>query len=146
MDVAARLQLNLLVRPLPGVTLFKDVPEAFIPILWFEQRVTMLPEMADELKKVFIVPTIGYCVLGAVIFVGLIMIFWFPVATLLCSKRFDGADKSRIQPTSNVVHPPETSDSDRPLMFKDRKDVEMQPVAKRYNFDAKAAETDERFT
>ena len=34
MDVAARLQLNLLVRPSPEISLYEDVPEVYFPIMW----------------------------------------------------------------------------------------------------------------
>lgn len=112
----------------------------------FEQRVTVMPEMAAELKQVHLVPKVGYCVLALVIVIGVVMIFWFPVAALLCGQRFSNAGKAQ-QGTVPVTVPSAAAgdgvDSDIPLMFKDqkRRDVEMQhPVAKQYNFDKDANE------
>lgn len=34
LDVAARLQLNLLVRPSGSINLYKDVPEVYFPVMW----------------------------------------------------------------------------------------------------------------
>lgn len=34
LDVAARLQLNLLVRPSESINLYKDVPEVYFPVMW----------------------------------------------------------------------------------------------------------------
>lgn len=101
--------------------------------------------MAAELKQVHLVPIIGYCVLGVVIFLGLVMILWFPVATLICGKRFDRGEKT----VTATQHSAEVNDTDRPLMFKDqkRKDLEMQPVTKQYNFDTRETTiADERYS
>lgn len=102
----------------------------------------MLPEMAKEIEQVFIVPTIGYCVLGVTIVIGLIMIFWFPLATLICAKKFAKEDKATG--TTKKVAPLDGPDS--PLMLK-RKDVEMQPVTKQYLFEKPKTDmnNDERY-
>lgn len=105
--------------------------------------------MAAELQQVHLVPIIGYCVLGVVIFLGLIMIFWFPVATLICAKRFDRGEKSAPGTQLSAPIHGEVGDSDLPLMFKDqkRKDLEMQPVTKHYNFDTRETTiADERYS
>lgn len=34
LDVAARLQLNVLIRPVEGVSMYADVPEVYFPIMW----------------------------------------------------------------------------------------------------------------
>lgn len=96
------------------------------------------------MQQVFLVPTIGYWVLGVTIVIGLIMIFWFPLATLICGRRFEKDDKTAGQ-TKKVA--PLNDGPDSPLMLK-RKDVEMQPVvAKQYMFEKPKADTnnDERY-
>lgn len=113
----------------------------------FEQRVTVMPDLAAELRQVHMIPIIGYCVLGVLILLGLIMIAWFPLATLCCGRRFDKAEKTHgnMQPTTSPPSVTDVQDSEIPLMFKDpkRKDVEMQqPQQVQYNFDKDA----ERFS
>ncbi|KAL1505375.1 hypothetical protein ABEB36_004958 [Hypothenemus hampei] len=46
LEVSARLQLNLLVEPVPGISLLRDVPKIVIPVLWFEQSVLIPDDMA----------------------------------------------------------------------------------------------------
>lgn len=103
---------------------------------------TILPEIAKEMQQVFLVPTIGYCVLAVTIAIGLIMIFWFPLAALICGKRFVGDEKT-VGQTKKVAP---SDDPDSPLMLK-RKDLEMQPVTKQYKFEKPKADTnnDERY-
>ncbi|XP_063701397.1 protein peste-like [Culicoides brevitarsis] len=82
-DVAARLQLNLLISPNPNVGIYADVPRHFMPILWFEQRVTATPELAEELAVALKVPMIGQICSIIVIVIGLILLLWFPVTKLI---------------------------------------------------------------
>lgn len=129
--MAARFQLNLLVRPSPEISLFKDVPEVFFPILWFEQKVTISPEMAAELRAVFMVPTVGYICIGLIIVIGLVMILWFPLAALLCAKQFSKKEKQMPPPSTASVHPMMgngVDDAESPLMFKKAKQIELQPM------------------
>lgn len=106
-----------------------------------------MPDLARELRQVHIVPLIGYCVLGALIVLGTIMIAWYPLATLICGKRYDGGSKTHttvIQPTTAPTSVTEVHDSEVPLMFKgQRKDVEAQQPTVQYDFDK---EGNERFS
>lgn len=54
-----------------------------MPILWFEQRVTTTPELAEELAVALKVPMIGQICSIIVIIIGLIMLLWFPVTKLV---------------------------------------------------------------
>lgn len=107
----------------------------------------MPPSLAEEMAAVYMVPKIGYGILGIIIFFGLVLICWFPVATL-CGKRFDRTEKAPKQKTISTV---EISETERPLMFQDqgrtKRSIEMEPVTKQYNFDSREASTaDERFS
>lgn len=79
LDVAARLQLNLLIRPNPQMALYADVPQVFMPILWFEQRVTLTKDLASEISMALSIPQTGQICAIIVIIIGLIMLLWFPV-------------------------------------------------------------------
>lgn len=85
-DVAARLQLNLLISPNKPIGLYNDVPRKFMPILWFEQRVTISPELAEEIKTALNVPIIGQICAIVVIIIGLIMLLWCSIDKLLRKK------------------------------------------------------------
>lgn len=58
-----------------------------MPIIWFEQKVTITPELASDLQLVFTVPTIGFIVLAVFISIGIIMIVWVPLRNLCRSQR-----------------------------------------------------------
>lgn len=75
-EVAARLQGNLMVKPSPNVALFQEAPYLFFPVFWFEQKVRVPKEMIDEIKIAASIPTIGYVCLGVIIAIGLIMLLW----------------------------------------------------------------------
>lgn len=79
LEVSARVQLNMLVRPVPNVGLFKDAPTLFLPMLWFEQRFTMPSEMAEELSIAVTIPSIGYIIAILLIFVGFTLVLWVPI-------------------------------------------------------------------
>ncbi|KAJ6646997.1 UDP-galactose transporter senju, partial [Pseudolycoriella hygida] len=86
LDVAARLQINMLVRPIPNVTLYQHAPHMFFPVLWFEQKVTIPNDMASEIKTVVAMPVTGYMAIAIVFVIGLILTFWWPVARMIQRK------------------------------------------------------------
>ncbi|XP_054262104.1 protein croquemort-like isoform X2 [Macrosteles quadrilineatus] len=67
LDVAARFQINLLLQPLPGMGLYSNVPTVFFPMLWFQQRATILPSMALGLRLLLFLQHLGIilCILSA---------------------------------------------------------------------------------
>lgn len=109
-----------------------------------------MPDMAQELKLVHMVPAIGYGVLFIIIFFGLVLMLWFPLSTLLCGKRYDKTAKqsSNGQAVSNSrPNVSEGQESDIPLIFKDqgRRNVELQPVTMHHNME-KDKSSNERFS
>ncbi|KAJ8971477.1 hypothetical protein NQ314_000685 [Rhamnusium bicolor] len=50
LQVAARLQLNLRLQPIHGISLYQDVPTVYFPVLWFEQVVVLPNTMAFMIK------------------------------------------------------------------------------------------------
>nr|CAI5833429.1 unnamed protein product [Callosobruchus analis] len=50
LEVAARLQLNLRIQPIPGVTLYRSLPTVFFPALYFEQFVSLPEDMTMSIK------------------------------------------------------------------------------------------------
>jgi len=86
LDVAARFQINMLIRPIPNVSLYQYAPYMFFPVLWFEQKVTIPSDMASEIKTVVAMPVTGYMAIAIVFVIGLILTFWWPVARLVNRK------------------------------------------------------------
>lgn len=72
--MAARLQINVMVRPSPNIALFQEAPTIFFPAFWFEQRVRIPREMTDELTIAASMPLIGYICIGVVIAIGVILL------------------------------------------------------------------------
>lgn len=89
LEVAARVQLNMLVRPVPNVGLFREAPTLFLPMLWFEQKLTIPEEMANELAIAVAIPSIGYIFAITLIFIGFSCILWIPIDRCLRKEKYD---------------------------------------------------------
>ncbi|XP_075153553.1 protein peste-like [Haematobia irritans] len=87
LEVAARFQVNMLVEPLKGVSLYEDVPRTFLPLIWFEQRVRITPELASDLKMIPRVLLGGQIFAAILLAIGIVMLVWFPVQHLCLSRR-----------------------------------------------------------
>merc|ERR1712080_19308 len=61
LEVAIRLQINVLYRPFDGcpVDIFANVPPTFYPAIWFETHTMLTDDMAGDLKMLEIVPELG---------------------------------------------------------------------------------------
>ncbi|KAH8377767.1 hypothetical protein KR093_007059 [Drosophila rubida] len=92
LEVAARFQVNMLVEPIDGIELYTDVPRIFFPLIWFEQKVRITPELADQLKLLPLVLLAGHIFAGLCVAVGIVLLCWAPVQRLLSacrSRRYD---------------------------------------------------------
>ena len=65
-------------------SLFSGIQKTFLPVLWFEQKVSMKPEFADEIASALSVPITGTISFIVIFFIGLLMTFWFTCDALLC--------------------------------------------------------------
>lgn len=79
LEVAARVQLNMLIRPVPNVGLYKEAPTVFLPMLWFEQKLTIPPKMASEISMVTTILSLGYVFAIFLILLGFACIVSVPV-------------------------------------------------------------------
>jgi len=61
LEVAIRLQINVLYRPFVGcpVEMFADVEPTFYPAIWFETATTLPDDLASDMKMLKIVPYLG---------------------------------------------------------------------------------------
>ncbi|XP_019846775.2 protein peste [Bactrocera dorsalis] len=86
LEVAARFQVNMLVEPINGITLYEKVPRVFFPLIWFEQKVRITPELAADLKMLPQI-LIGGQIFACVCFgIGLILLCWYPIE-ILCTRQ-----------------------------------------------------------
>ncbi|KAK9507971.1 hypothetical protein O3M35_007726 [Rhynocoris fuscipes] len=72
LDVAARFQINILLSAVEKISMFKNVPTIYFPMIWFEQRATITNGLAWQVKLALAAPLIGeicslLCVLAGVI-------------------------------------------------------------------------------
>lgn len=108
LDVAARLQINMLVRPIPHVALYKDAPYMFFPVLWFEQKVTIPSDMTSDIKTVVAMPMTGYMAIAICFVIGVILTFWWPIARMIHRKGkghvSDGKKSSAKEKEDLAVH------------------------------------------
>ncbi|XP_054741988.1 protein peste-like [Anastrepha obliqua] len=87
LEVAARFQVNMLVEPIKGITLYENVPRVFFPLIWFEQKVRITPDLAADLQllpKVLMGGQIFACICFGV---GLILLCWYPIELLWTRQR-----------------------------------------------------------
>ncbi|KAJ3643118.1 hypothetical protein Zmor_025850 [Zophobas morio] len=73
LEVSAKLQINLLMQPVSGIAMYENVPKVFIPMLWFEQSVTIPNHEAFILKLLLNLPIICTSVGVLMIFFGFIV-------------------------------------------------------------------------
>ncbi|KAJ1519319.1 hypothetical protein ONE63_004618 [Megalurothrips usitatus] len=71
LDVAARFQINLLVRRDPYITMLSRVPEQLMfPVIWFEQRAAITPELAVPLRLLLQLPLVLHVTAAALAVAG----------------------------------------------------------------------------
>ncbi|RZB40688.1 CD36 domain containing protein [Asbolus verrucosus] len=58
LEADAKLQINMLLQPIPGISIFEKVPKAFFPLMWSQQHVKIPASDASKLKWLLIMPVI----------------------------------------------------------------------------------------
>lgn len=77
LDVAARFQINILLFPIEKISLFKDVPTIYFPMIWFEQRATITKSLAWQVKLALASPLIGQIMSFLFIAGGIAMVVYY---------------------------------------------------------------------
>lgn len=83
LEVAARFQVNMLVEPIEGITLYTDIPRIYFPLIWFEQKVRITADLADQLKVLPLVLLSGHIFAGLCLAIGMLLLFWAPMQQLI---------------------------------------------------------------
>ena len=73
----------------------------FLPLIWFEQKVRITPELAANLKIIPIVLQVGQIFAGLCFAAGLVLLCWFPLENLMHKRctTSDLKEKSSIKKT-----------------------------------------------
>lgn len=59
LDVAARLQVNILLQPSNTIDLFKNIPKIYLPIMWFDLRGGTTDNLSSSLRQILYLNKIG---------------------------------------------------------------------------------------
>uniref|UniRef100_A0A182QLD0 Scavenger receptor class B n=1 Tax=Anopheles farauti TaxID=69004 RepID=A0A182QLD0_9DIPT len=73
LDVRAQLQINEHLQPISGISLYENVPDVMIPMIWFRQRATLTQELAEQAKLALALPSLGTYVAIFFASIGIIM-------------------------------------------------------------------------
>ncbi|KAK9876973.1 hypothetical protein WA026_016003 [Henosepilachna vigintioctopunctata] len=82
-ELAARMQVNMLLQPIEDISLFDNVPRVFIPIFYFDQKVSIKDHLVTSIKLVQNFPeicmtaSISILVIGLLGIIGLAINFFF---------------------------------------------------------------------
>lgn len=118
-QVAARLQANILIQPSPNIALFERAPYMFFPLIWFEQVVKIPEEMLAEVRIATTVPIIGFVCTGFVTGIGLILLIWLSLQRKHdqddSEKKKNGVDFKKPAISNREISP--LIKSDKPISF-----------------------------
>jgi scavenger receptor class B protein 1 len=121
-QVASRLQANVLFRNDPRVTLFKDIKDTFIPVMWVEHVVTVDEESVANLKVAAMMPSMGRIVGIVMTVIGIFLVICVPALNVF---------KTQCSPVKIDAQEASTSGdkkSESPLLQKQKK-IEMLPMS-----------------
>ena len=60
-------------------SLYGNIPRIFFPLIWFEQKVRITPELAKDLKMIPCALLSGQIFAGVLFATGLIFLGWYPI-------------------------------------------------------------------
>lgn len=135
-DVAVRLQANVMIRPIPNVAMYENAPVIFFPVIWFEQKVKVPDEMLEEIKTVIIIPTIGYICAALVVAIGTIIATYF-IFNKFIREKSNRAELEKGNKAKNLIEVSRfngKSLEDSPLVFKNKPNsISISPVTDHEN-------------
>uniref|UniRef100_A0A6M2DE38 Putative plasma membrane glycoprotein cd36 n=1 Tax=Xenopsylla cheopis TaxID=163159 RepID=A0A6M2DE38_XENCH len=98
--VNARLQINMLLQPMKGISMLNNVPKVFVPMMWFCQRVSLTEDLASEAKLGLVMIDLGYYLSYA--FAGVALLIIIIGLYLVCKGPWKGSEGERlIRPVSS---------------------------------------------
>ncbi|XP_043253594.1 protein croquemort-like isoform X2 [Colletes gigas] len=83
LKVSANMQLNVLLEPSKTVSLFKQVPRIYFPVMWFSLEVEATEEFVDDLRKLLSLSDVFLYAGAILILAGFLVIFALALLYLL---------------------------------------------------------------
>lgn len=96
-NIKAQFQVNVLIEPIAGISMFRDVPKMFVPMMWFRERATITPELAVKVLLIHNLPVIIVALCYTLAGIGLIMAT-LSIAKLCLSRRRSSDGELLIRP------------------------------------------------
>lgn len=141
-DVAVRLQANVMIRPVSNVAMYEEAPVLFFPVIWFEQRVRFPEQMLEDVKTVSLVPTIGYICAAVLVAIGAIILAYLMYDKFVVGKRLRKENEKGGNIRKNMIEVNRFSgkaSEESPLVFKNSDDY--KPVHSISELDVKSEST-----
>ncbi|XP_066598162.1 protein croquemort-like [Prorops nasuta] len=111
--VAARFQVNILLQPSKTISLFKDVPKIFFPILWFSMDVALTEDVVSNISMFLLLPDICLYTSAAMALVGSLMLLAIAVLHYVNGR-------SRVPLNSKLDYPDSTSIEKEEIVYMDK--------------------------
>lgn len=89
LDVRAQLQINMHLQPVKGIKMYEKLPNIMVPMMWFTQRATLTPELANQAKMALMLPQLGIYI---AIFFGTIGTILIAVFSYICIRKWSEAE------------------------------------------------------
>ncbi|GJQ71461.1 hypothetical protein Trydic_g11185 [Trypoxylus dichotomus] len=110
LHVEARLQLNILIKPIRSVSLFEGIPTFHFPVIWFEQKARIPSSLHFLLKILLHMQLILRCIGAIMVIIGI------PWLICLLYKPFLKKMHWKSQNQTLSISDASTKDSAKPLM------------------------------
>ncbi|KOC69025.1 Protein croquemort [Habropoda laboriosa] len=124
LKVSAKLQINVLLEPSMSVSLFRNVPNVYFPVLWFSLEVEATEKFVSDLKMLLSLPNVCIYVGAVMVLVGSLIILTTTLLYLLNKQRDKNAKSEIITSTpgkSELVYMDKSNANDDANVRNDRK-------------------------
>ncbi|KAG5676732.1 hypothetical protein PVAND_006541 [Polypedilum vanderplanki] len=74
-EIAGRFQLNVLIKPIRNINMYKNVPTKFLPVVWFEQHFKASQNVNRIIKLLLWIPIIGQIIGFLIALIGIYGIY-----------------------------------------------------------------------
>ncbi|KAI4493242.1 hypothetical protein M0802_009530 [Mischocyttarus mexicanus] len=75
LEVKAQLQLNIMVEPIDGMSIFKYVKKTYMPMMWFTQEASLTSDYVSQVKFLLILPKLGLITFIGISAIGILISF-----------------------------------------------------------------------
>ncbi|XP_015598597.1 protein croquemort isoform X2 [Cephus cinctus] len=82
LQIRAMLQINVLVQPDNAMSLFRNIPKTYVPMMWFKQEADLSSNYASQITFLLILPTLGYVTFYGIAAIG-VLLFFIGIALLI---------------------------------------------------------------